>query len=229
MFAERRILIVEDDKSISNFLSISLRTSGYDIQVVTTGIEGIGQVMNDPPDLVLLDLGLPDLDGLEVLHQMRSFSQVPVIVVSARTQEREKVQALDGGANDYVTKPFSIGELLARVRVALRTPPAALPQEEVFSTGDLTVDFGRRQVRVNGEEVHLTPIEYKRLLLLIEHRGKVLTHSFILKEIWGYSGTEDSQSLRVFMANIRRKIETDTAHPHYILTEVGVGYRFVDE
>ena len=229
MLAERRILIVEDDKSISNFLSISLRASGYDIQVVTTGIEGIGQVMNDPPDLVLLDLGLPDLDGLEVLRQMRSFSQVPVIVVSARTQEREKVQALDGGANDYVTKPFSIGELLARVRVALRIPPAALPQEEVFSTGDLTVDFGRRQVRVNGEEVHLTPIEYKLLLLLIEHRGKVLTHSFILKEIWGYSGTEDSQSLRVFMANIRRKIETDTAHPHYILTEGGVGYRFVDE
>lgn len=224
-----RILIIEDDKTILNFLSISLKTNGYRFETAQTGIEGISLFLANSPDVVLLDLGLPDIDGLEVLRQLRQASDVPVIVVSAREQEREKVEALDAGADDYITKPFSIGELLARIRVALRkrTPPAAEKAEFVMDT--LTVDFEKRRVSVDGKDVHLTPIEYKLLTLLVENKGKVLTHSFINKKVWGYEYVDDAQSLRVFMANIRRKIEKDTTRPRYIMTEVGVGYRFADE
>lgn len=224
-----RILIVEDDKTILNFLSISLKTNGYRFETAQTGLEGISLFLSNNPDVVLLDLGLPDVDGIEVLRQIRKSSEVPVIVVSARGQEREKVEALDAGADDYITKPFSIGELLARIRVALRKRMPRVAQKDEFSMDGLTINFEKRRVSVDGNDVHLTPIEYKLLSLLVENKGKVLTHSFINKQVWGYEYTDDSQSLRVFMANIRRKIEQDTTRPRYIMTEVGVGYRFADE
>lgn len=223
------ILIIEDDTSILNFLSISLKTNGYRYDTAATGIEGISLFLSNSPDVILLDLGLPDIDGLTVLQQVRQSSDLPIIIVSARGQEREKVEALDMGADDYITKPFHIGELLARIRVALRKHQPKVAPNHQFTLDELTIDFEKRKVIVDGKDVHLTPIEYKLLVLLVQHAGKVLTHSFINKEIWGYGSTEDSQSLRVFMANIRRKIEKDTAKPRYILTEVGVGYRFVDE
>lgn len=224
-----RILIIEDDKTILNFLSISLKTNGYRFETAGSGLEGISLFLANSPDVILLDLGLPDIDGIEVIRQIRESSDVPVIVVSARGQEREKVEALDAGADDYITKPFSIGELLARVRAALRKRMPRPAGKKEFRMDGLLIDFEKRRVSVDGEDVHLTPIEYKLLTLLVENKGKVLTHSFINKQVWGYEYTDDSQSLRVFMANIRRKIEKDTARPRYIMTEVGVGYRFADE
>lgn len=224
-----KILIIEDDKNILNFLSISLKTKGYDYMTAMTGLDGISLFLANNPDLILLDLGLPDIDGMTVLEQIRESSDVPVIIVSARSQEHEKVEALDKGADDYITKPFYIGELLARIRVAIRKRQPKVTKSKKFILDTLEIDFEKRKVYVDSKEIHLTPIEYKLLILLIEHTGKVLTYSFINKEIWGYSNLEDSQSLRVFMANIRRKIEKDTSKPRYIITEVGVGYRFVDE
>ena len=229
MSNQAKILIIEDDKNILNFLSISLKTNGYRYETATTGLSGISSFLEGLPDLVLLDLGLPDIDGLTVLAQIRERSDVPIIIISARGQEQEKVDALDRGADDYLTKPFLIGELLARIRVALRKSQPKGTKNDRFTLDGLMVDFDRRKVVVDGKEVHLTPMEYKLLTLLIQYAGRVLTHSFINKEIWGYPCGEDSQSLRVLMANIRRKIEKDTANPRYILTEVGVGYRFVDE
>ncbi|HCO48833.1 MAG TPA: DNA-binding response regulator [Spirochaetaceae bacterium] len=226
---EARVLIIEDDKSIQNLLRISLRASGYECEVTETGFSGLSLHMANNPDIILLDLGLPDIDGSEVLTQIRMGSSVPVIVISARDQEREKVAALDAGADDYITKPFNIPELLARIRVALRH---ALPQDSQptrFSVGGLIIDFERRIVTVDGVEVHLTPIEYKLLVLLAEHSGKVLTHQFIQKKVWGYETNDEYQSLRVFMANIRRKIEPNSSHPLYILTEIGIGYRMAEE
>lgn len=224
-----RILIIEDDKTILNFLSISLKTHGYRFETAGSGLEGVSLFLANSPDVILLDLGLPDIDGIEVIRQIRESSDVPVIVVSARGQECEKVEALDAGADDYITKPFSIGELLARVRVALRKRMPRPAGKKEFRMDGLLIDFEKRRVSVDGRDVHLTPIEYKLLTLLVENKGKVLTHSFINKQVWGYEYTDDSQSLRVFMANIRRKIEKDTARPRYIMTEVGVGYRFADE
>ena len=226
---EARVLIIEDDKSIQNLLRISLRASGYECEVTETGFSGLSLHMANNPDIILLDLGLPDIDGSEVLTQIRMGSSVPVIVISARDQEREKVAALDAGADDYITKPFNIPELLARIRVALRH---ALPQDSQptrFSVGGLIIDFERRIVTVDGVDVHLTPIEYKLLVLLAEHSGKVLTHQFIQKKVWGYETNDEYQSLRVFMANIRRKIEPNSSHPLYILTEIGIGYRMAEE
>ena len=224
-----KILLIEDDKSIQRFLRISLETNGYKTLNAETGIEGISLYMTQNPDLILLDLGLPDIDGMEVLSQIRDQSSVPIIVVSARGQEHEKVDALDQGADDYITKPFNINELLARVRVALRKKTSDVIKAKTFEIDQLKIDFEKYKVYVDQQEIHLTPIEYKLLVLLVENAGKVLTHSFIIRKIWGYSTNEDSQSLRVFMANIRRKIEKDSSHPRYILTEVGVGYRFVEE
>ncbi|MEW6549307.1 MAG: response regulator transcription factor [Spirochaetota bacterium] len=222
---ENKVLIVEDDKSIQNLLRISLKASGFSCELADTGLSGISQALANNPDIVLLDLGLPDVDGIEVLGQIRQRSSVPVIVISARDQEKEKVSALDSGADDYVTKPFNIPELLARIRVALRhaSPRESVPA--VFTLGGLSIDFERRQVAVEGEEVHLTPLEFKMLSLLAEHSGKVLTHQFIQKKVWGYETTDNYQSLRVFMANIRRKIEPESSNPLYILTEIGIGYR----
>lgn len=227
--SEADILIIEDDKTIQNFIKITLKTKGYKCTIADDGLGGISYYFANHPDLVLLDMGLPDIDGMEVLRQIRQDSQVPVIVVSARGQEKEKVTALDEGADDYVTKPFNAGELLARIRVALRHAGSVVRQEAEFEMEYFKMDFERRKVFVHGQEVHLTPIEYKMISLLVNNCGKVLTHHFIQEEVWGYETTDDYQSLRVFMANIRRKIEDDTAKPRFILTEVGVGYRFVDE
>lgn len=226
---DARVLIIEDDHNILHFLSLSLQTHGYRFEAATTGIEGLALFEAKAPDLLLLDMGLPDIDGLSVLQQIREKSNVPIIVVSARGQEREKVEALDSGADDYITKPFHIGELLARIRVALRKRGPAVPRNPVFTLDGFSLDFDRRRVSVDGQEVHLTPMEYKLLCLLVTHAGQVMTHTTINREVWGYTTEEDSQSLRVFMANLRRKIEKNTAHPRYLLTEVGVGYRFVDE
>lgn len=229
MLENSKILVIEDDKSILNFLSISLSTNGYEVISSSSGIEGISLCFTENPDLVLLDLGLPDIDGLVVIEQLRQSCDLPIIVVSARGQEREKVEALDSGADDYITKPFYIGELLARVRVALRKKQPKVAAPEIFTLDTFQLDFLKRKVFVDDTEIHLTPIEYKLLVLLVENAGKVLTHRYIIKSIWGYSGDDDSQSLRVFMANLRRKIEKNTAKPRYILTEVGVGYRFMEK
>lgn len=225
---DKSILIIEDDKSIQNFLKLSLKTNGYKTIESSDGLSGISMFMSHNPDLILLDLGLPDIDGIEVLAQVRSSSSIPIVIVSARGQENEKVAALDMGADDYVTKPFAIGELLARVRVALRRKlPTQIVSEFVLDT--MRIDFKKRKVYIGTYEVHLTPMEYKMLILMTENAGKVLTHKFIQKEVWGYDSSDDFQTLRVFMANIRKKIETDTAQPRFIMTEVGVGYRFADE
>lgn len=226
---DAKILVIEDDQNIIRFLKISLETNGYKVIHAGKGIEGISLFLCDNPDLILLDLGLPDIDGTEVLSQIRAQSEVPILVVSARGQEKEKVEALDLGADDYITKPFHINELLARVRVALRKKTSDVVKGKVFTLDALRIDFEKHKIYLEEKEIHLTPIEYNLLVLLVENAGKVLTHSYIIKKIWGYASAEDSQSLRVFMASIRRKIEKDTSHPRYILTEVGVGYRFVDE
>ena len=222
------ILIVEDDKTIQNFLKVTLKTQNYNYIIAETGLSGLSLFYANRPDLVLLDLGLPDIEGIEVLKQIRQNSSIPIIVVSARTSETEKVMALDYGSDDYVTKPFNAAELLARIRAALRHCLKEKVSEPIFELDYLKVDFERRHVWVKDQEIHLTPIEYKMLVLLITNRGKVLTHHFIQENVWGYETTDDYQSLRVFMANIRRKIEIDSSSPHFIITEVGVVYRFVE-
>ena len=222
------ILIVEDDKTIQNFLKVTLKTQNYNYIIAETGLSGLSLFYANRPDLVLLDLGLPDIAGIAVLKQIRKNSSIPIIVVSARSSETEKVMALDYGSDDYVTKPFNAAELLARIRAALRHCLKEKVSEPIFELDYLKVDFERRHVWVKDQEIHLTPIEYKMLVLLITNRGKVLTHHFIQENVWGYETTDDYQSLRVFMANIRRKIEIDSSSPHFIITEVGVGYRFVE-
>lgn len=221
---DKKILIIEDEKVIQNFLSLSLKSKKYEPIIAENGLLGISLFMSHNPDLILLDLGLPDIDGTEVLKQIRSSSDIPIIIISARGQEREKVNALDLGADDYITKPFNIEELFARIRVVLRRYKPQDVRTNDFKLGGLLVNFEKRKVYINDEEIHLTPIEYKMLVLLIQNQGKVLTHRFIQQEIWGSPTTDDYQSLRVFMSNIRRKIETDTSEPKFIKTEVGVGY-----
>lgn len=225
---EYKILIIEDDKSIQNLLKISLKANGYEYLVAENGLTGLSLFLCEHPNLILLDLGLPDVDGLEVLKQIKGNGNTPVIVVSARGQEREKVQALDLGADDYITKPFNVGELMARIRAALRHYKPKEPEKSTFQLADLKIDFSKRRVTVKQQEIHLTPLEYKMLVILVKNSGKVLTHKYIQKEVWGYGTSDDYQSLRVFMASIRRKIEEDTSNPKYIVTEVGVGYRFIE-
>ena len=223
----KTILIVEDDKYIIHFLSISLKEENYSLWVAKTVKEAVSLFYANRPDLVILDLGLPDGDGMEVIESIREAADTPVIVVSARQDEDEKIRALDAGADDYVTKPFYMGELQARIRAALRKRENyAQDKPSCFEQGDLSVDFEKRQVKVGGEEIHLTPIEYRILTLLIANRGKVLTHNYILKEIWGYAEGVEAGTLRVFMATLRRKIEKNPSQPQHIVTEVGVGYRF---
>ena len=226
-----KILIIEDDQYISNFIAVSLMKSNYEVFVSSTAAEGLFLFSSYRPDLILLDLGLPDQDGLEIIKALREFSEIPILVVSARGQELEKIEALDLGANDYLSKPFHMGELMARIRVAERylSSGATPVQETEFICDYLHVDFEKRQVLIDGQEIHLTPLEYKLLLLLIANRGKVLTHNYIVKKIWGYENESDTKSVRVFMANLRRKIEKDSAKHRFIMTEVGVGYRFSDE
>ena len=223
------ILIIEDDKAIIRLLELSLKTNGYTPIIAENGLSGISRFLSDKPELVLLDLGLPDVDGREVLSQIRAISSTPVIVVSARGREKEKVEALDNGADDYVTKPFSIGELMARIRVALRKATPVPLKNDVFSFRSLEMNVSSHQVTIEGKPVHLTPIEFRILKLLIENPGKVLTHHFIQDSIWGNGGEDNYQSLRVFMTNLRRKIEKDPTDPEYIITEIGIGYRFIDD
>lgn len=225
-----KILIIEDDKYISKFVAASLSKENYTTIVAESASQGTFLFSSHHPDIILLDLGLPDRDGLEIIRELREFSEVPILVVSARGQEKDKIEALDLGANDYITKPFHMGELLARIRVIGRmiNKNNADPTETVWACEGLTVDYERRKVIVEGNEVHLTPIEYRLLCLMIANRGKVLTHNYILKQVWGYE-SGDTKSIRVFMTSLRRKIEKNPASPRFILTEVGVGYRFSDE
>ena len=227
------ILIVEDEKGISNFMSTILSSNDYRVLTIDNGREAISIISSHCPDLILLDLGLPDMDGIEVLRSVRQWSSIPIIIVSARTQEREKVQAFDSGADDYITKPFGTGEFLARVRTAIRHNRkimiGSVDNYNIYCVGDLTIDYSRRLVLVSGKDVHLTQIEYKIVTLLTKYAGRVLNYDFIINEIWGPFGSKDNQILRVNMANIRRKIEDNPADPKYILTEVGVGYRMIEE
>lgn len=225
------ILLVEDDLPIRRLLHTSLSGEDYRLLEAETGRDAIRFATQQPPDLVILDLGLPDMDGQEVLKQLREWLQAPILILSARDQEQQKITALDAGADDYLTKPFSTGELLARVRVALRHA-ARVPGEaesSTFTQGDLHVDLAARRVFVSESEVHLTPLEYKLLTTLIHHVGKVLTHRFLLKEVWGPGHAEETHYLRVFMASLRRKLEADPAQPLHLLTEPGVGYRLADQ
>ncbi len=226
------ILIVEDDECICNFISAILTSNDYNVIKADKGKEAVSMTASHVPDLILLDLGLPDMDGMEVLKNIRLWNSVPVIVVSARGHEREKVEALDMGADDYITKPFGPSELLARIRTALRHSRKGInggaADSQKFAVGELEINYLKRNITIAGKVVHLTPIEYKIIVLLSIHVGKVLTHDFIIKEIWG-PYTNENQTLRVNMANIRRKLEANPAEPEYILTEVGVGYRMVDE
>ncbi|MCB0154803.1 MAG: response regulator [Anaerolineae bacterium] len=219
-----RLLIVDDEVAIRRFLKAALAAHGYAIFEARNGQEALQAVVNDRPDLVILDLGLPDLDGFEVTTRLREWSQIPIIILSVRGQENDKIAALDAGADDYLTKPFGVGELLARIRVALRR--AAQPETEaVFETGGLMVDLARRQVLAGGSEVQLTPTEYDLLRVLVTHAGKVVTHTQLLRQVWGMGYEAEAHLLRVNISNLRRKIEPNVTRPRYIVTEPGVGYR----
>ena len=228
-----RVLVIEDDKSIRNFFRTVLEANNYDVLIATTGAEGYSMVTSQCPDVVILDLGLPDMGGMTILKNVRQWSSMPVLVVSARTHEKDKVAALDAGADDYITKPFGTSELLARVRTAIRHARATVLTAEgmqtgQFRAGDLLIDYDKHRVYVGDRDVNLTQNEYKIVSLLGKYAGKVLTYDFIIKEIWGPNMQNDNRILRVNMANIRRKMENNPAQPQYIFTEVGVGYRIVD-
>ena len=221
------ILVVEDDLAIRNLVSTTLEIHGYDFFTAQNGEQAIMLASSHNPDAILLDLGLPDIDGVEIIKKIRTWSKTPIIVISARSDDSDKVEALDFGADDYITKPFSVDELLARLRVALRRGSNEIPESSTFINGDLKIEYSSGCIYLSGEEVHLTPMEYKLICILSNHVDKVLTHTFITKAIWGSSYDADIASLRVFMATLRKKIEQDTANPKYIQTHVGVGYRMM--
>jgi two-component system KDP operon response regulator KdpE len=225
------VLLIEDDQQIRRFLRATLSSQGYRLIEASDGEEGIALAASQRPDLIILDLGLPDLDGLTVARRIREWASTPILVLSARGQERDKVAALDAGADDYVTKPFGVGEFIARMRVALRhAAGAGLGKEDaLFEVGDLRVDLARRQVVLRGDEVHLTPIEYRLLATLVKYAGRVVTHRQLLREVWGPSFEAQTQYLRVHMQQLRKKLEDVPANPRYLRTEPGVGYRLVDE
>lgn len=226
---KHRVLIVEDEAPMRKLLRTALMSHDFEVIEAERASEAIDRITTAPPDIVLLDLGLPDADGIEVTKTIREWSRVPIIVLSARGLEADKVKALDAGADDYVTKPFGIGEVLARMRVALRHRAEAAGEErQVLAAGDVTIDLTRREVKVRGEEVKLTPLEYKLLTLLVKNAGKVLTHRQLLVEVWGLAYATQTHYLRVYTAQLRRKIELDAAQPKNLLTEPGVGYRFRD-
>lgn len=224
------ILVVEDDNSVKNLITTTLDTQNYHYHTAATGGAAIMEAASQQPDLVLLDLGLPDMDGVDIIKKIRSWSNMPIIVISARSEDRDKIDALDAGADDYITKPFSVEELLARIRVTLRRinyMQAGNSEQSEFINGGLKIDYPSGCAYLDGKELHLTPIEYKLLCLLARNVGKVLTHTFILHEIWGSAFESDVTSLRVFMATLRKKIEKDTSNPRYIQTHIGVGYRML--
>ncbi|QEH67829.1 response regulator transcription factor [Cellulosilyticum sp. ST5] len=228
---KKSILVVEDDKAIRNLITTTLETQGYGFHVADTGQKAILEAVSYQPDIIILDLGLPDMDGVEIITKVRSWSNNPIIVVSARSEDKDKIKALDAGADDYLTKPFSIDELLARIRVAFRKmnyDNSSAKEEPVFVNGGLKIDYSANTVYVDEEEVHLTPMEYRLLCLLAKNVGKVLTHNYILDKIWvNVLVDRDTQSLRVFMATLRKKIEKDPSEPKYIQTHIGVGYRLI--
>lgn len=227
------ILIIEDEKNIQHFMSKILKRHDYRVFCADTGTEGLELVRSQCPDIILLDLGLPDMDGSEIISSVRTWSSTPIIVISARTAEDEKVRALDLGADDYITKPFGTSELLARIRASLRHSNRLMTDSELYirpyRCGDMILDFSKRLLTIEGKEVHLTPIEYKIVACLARNSGKVITYSSILSNVWGPYTDGDNKILRVNMANIRRKLEKDPAQPRYIFTEVGVGYRMAED
>ena len=225
------ILLVEDDAAVRNLMTTTLEIHQYRYLTAETGEMALLAVTSHNPDVILLDLGLPDLDGMEIIRKVRTWSKVPIIVLSARSEDTDKIDALDAGADDYLTKPFSVEELLARLRVTLRrlqdSVDGAGASSTVFTNGALKIDYAAGCVYLNGQEIHLTPIEYKLLCLLARNIGKVLTHTYIMREVWGSALESDVASLRVFMATLRKKIEADPANPRYIQTHVGIGYRML--
>ena len=227
-----QILLIEDEKNICNFITTALEPANYKVISAFNATEGLSLATSLCPDVVLLDLGLPDMDGLEVIRHIRSWSQLPIIVLSARTSEEEKVRALDLGADDYITKPFGTSELLARIRTALRhssRPTAPSAASSIYHAKQMKIDFDHRLVTVNGKEVHLTQIEYKILTLLAKNSGKVITYDTIMASVWGPYSDGNNRILRVNMANMRRKLENNPAAPEYIFTEVGIGYRMLED
>jgi two-component system, OmpR family, KDP operon response regulator KdpE len=219
-----RILVVDDEQAIRRFLHTSLTANGYVVFEAKTGAEAIAAVISHRPDVIILDLGLPDMEGVEVTLRLREWTQIPIIILSVQDQEANKIAALDAGADDYLTKPFGVGELMARIRVVVRR--ATIPEAEpVFTSGDLAVDLSHRRVTVSGQELQLTPTEYDLLRILVSHAGKVLTHQQLLRQVWGRGYEEEAHLLRVNISNLRRKLEQDPARPRHIITEPGVGYR----
>ena len=230
---KEKVLIVEDELGIRNFIATILNANDYDAITASSGADAMSMVTSHCPDVMLLELGLPDMDGMEIIRAVRSWSNVPIVVISARNHERDKVEALDAGADDYITKPFGSAELLARIRTAIRHTRTQLPNSMIansgqFRTGDLVIDYDKHCVFVKGENAKLTQGEYRIVSLLGKYAGKVLTYDFIIKELWGPKAKSDNQILRVNMANIRRKIEENPADPKYIFTEMGVGYRMAE-
>jgi len=221
------VVLIEDEPEIRRFLRASLASHGYRLFEAVTGAEGLQEAQSRQPDVIVLDLGLPDIDGLEVIGRLRQWTGVPIIVLSARGQEQDKIAALDAGADDYVAKPFGVGELLARLRVSLRHAERAVLEvgEAVFTAGDLEVNPSLRRVLVRKMEVHLTPLEYRLLATMVKHAGKVMTHRQLLREVWGLLSSDRYHYLHVYMAQLRRKIEIDPARPRHLLTEPGIGYR----
>ncbi|MEG2080077.1 MAG: response regulator transcription factor [Oscillospiraceae bacterium] len=225
------VLVVEDDSAIRNLIATTLETHDYKFHTADCGEAAILEAVSHNPDVVLLDLGLPDIDGIDIIKKIRTWSKMPIIVISARSEDTDKIDALDAGADDYITKPFSVEELLARLRVTFRrlnyVQSSENVENSVFTNGDLKIDYASGCVYISDDELHLTPIEYKLICLLSKNVGKVLTHTFITREIWGSAWDNDVASLRVFMATLRKKIEKDSTSPQYIQTHVGVGYRML--
>ena len=225
------LLVVEDDAQIRNFICYALKQDGFGVLTATTAQVALSTLVTEPVDLMLLDLGLPDFDGMEVIPKVREWSEMPIIVVSARDQDKEKAAALDAGADDYLTKPFSATELMARIRVALRHlyKEHSLRRQTTATVGELKIDFDKRLVYLKGAELHMTPMEYSLLQFLFRNIGKVLTTGTLIRELYGQGHGTDTQALRALMASLRRKIESNPAKPRYVLTEIGVGYRLTDE
>ena len=221
-----RVLVIDDEPQIRKLLKVSLAAHGYDVYEATSGADAVIQAVNIKPDLIILDLGLPDMDGKEVVRRLREWSDIPILILTVCDQEKEKIDALDSGADDYITKPFSIGELLARIRVSMRRS-AHTEDEPVIHCGDLSIDLAQRRVTVNAQEIKLTPTEYDILKILAQNSGKVLTHRQLLKAVWGNTYSEDTHYIRVYIGQLRRKIETNPTQPKYIITESGVGYRLM--
>ena len=233
MLQKLSILVIEDEKSICDFITKTLNAQNYKTTSAHTGKDGLAILTSALPDLVLLDLGLPDMDGLDIIQQTRRWSSLPIIVISARTQEREKVAALDAGADDYITKPFGTDELLARIRTAIRHSNKimtdSMNNNRPYSAKGLTVDFDKRLVTVDGNEIHLTRVEYKIVSMLAKNSGKVITYSSLIDQVWGPYADDNNRVLRVNMANIRRKLEKNPGEPVYIFTELGIGYRMIED